>query len=322
MNALRVIADLLRGLLQAPRHLRFAQRFLDHWNDHDLPGVEADLGTATYRDPLTQGPVSVSAFSAHVAALITAFPDLRLTLTGPVMTGNHAVSARYRLEGHHHGPLPGGLGIAEVAPSGRALSLNATLFIHFTKGRPAQVENHFDTHELAQQLGFIDLLMPREQGDYQFGAYYRLHRGNSRPPEAIGITWLQVRGGQAPFDRAAKATNAVLESFANKPGFVSGIIGARPPDDTGASSGFTLSAWETLAALEANLLPNPDHQQVVQQFMKQGLAYGTHSRVYQLVRAKPVMIACGVCGKQNNAHKPTHVCSACGAALDPAPIHW
>jgi predicted ester cyclase/ribosomal protein L37E len=322
MNALAVVTDLLRGLLQAPRHLGFARRFLDQWNAHDVDAIRASMRGGAYRDPLTQAPLRDDALARHVQALFTAFPDLRLTLSGAVMTGRNAVSARYRLDGRHTGPLPGGLGIAVVAPTGRSLSIEATLFIAFDRdGRP-QVENHFDVHELAAQLGFLALLMPREQGDYQFGAYYRLHRGNAKPPEAIGITWLLVRGGQAPFDQAAQVTNAVLESFAAKPGFVTGIIGARPPDANGHSSGFTLSAWENLEAREANLLPNADHQRVVQQFMKEGLAYGTHSRVYQLVRAKPVMIACSACGKKNNAHKPVHVCSACGTALEPAPVYW
>lgn len=322
MNALTIVGNLLRGFWQAPRHLGFARRFLAQWNGHDAAGILVSMRGGSYRDPLTQGHVSGEALAQHVRALFTAFPDLHLILAGAVMAGRDAVSARYRLAGRHTGPLPGGLGIEAVAPTGRAISIDATLFIAFDgDGRP-QVENHFDLHELAGQLDFIDLLMPRQQGDYQFGAFYRLHKGNPAPPEAIGITWLQVRGGQGPFDEAACVTHAVLESFADKPGFVTGIIGARPPDAAGHSSGFTLSAWETLAALEENLLPNADHQHVVQRFMKAGLAYGTHSRVYQLVRAKPVMIACTACGKKNNAHKAGHVCSACGAALEPAPAYW
>ncbi len=322
MNPLAIIAGLLQGLWQAPRHLRFASAFLDHWNAHDAAAVTQALSGGRYRDPLTQRPISGAVLQTHVQALFTAFPDLRLSLGDAVMAGRNAVSARYRLEGHHTGPLPGGLGIDAVAPTGQALSLEATLFIAFNSDGSVRVENHFDLQDLAQQLGFMSLLMPRQQGHYDFGAFYRLHKGNPTPPEAIGITWLHVRGGEAAFDEAAVVTNAVLESFSDKPGFVTGIIGARPPDTAGHSFGFTLSAWESLEALEANLLPNPDHQQVVHKFMKEGFAYGTHSRVYQLVRAKPVMIACPQCGKKNNAHKKVHTCSACQTALEPAPPYW
>ena len=78
----------------------------------------------------------------------------------------------------------------------------------------------------------------------------------------------------------------------------------------GHSGGFTLSAWENIEALEANLLPNADHENVVHQFMKEGVAYATHSRVYSLVRAKPVMMACEARGKRNNACRKPHTCSA------------
>ncbi|ULQ46420.1 ester cyclase [Flagellatimonas centrodinii] len=323
MSPLRILLGLLKGLfLQSPRLLRFAESFLQSWNAHDAPAVLARVGAGDYRDPLSRGALSGAALESHARALFTAFPDLRFVLTGPVTIGPDSIAARYRLEGTHTGPLPGGLGIEAVAATGRRLSLDATLFVTFDDDGTPCVNNHFDTESLADQLGFYALLMPREQGHYQFGAFYRLNKGNVAPPEAIGITWLQVRGGDGPFDTAARVTNQVLESFSDRPGFITGIIGARPPDRDGNSSGFTLSAWENIEALEANLLPNEDHQRVVHQFMKEGLAYGTHSRVYSLVRAKPMMIACTACGKKNNAHKTKPQCSACGAALEAAPAYW
>lgn len=314
-----LVGALLRGLFRAPRRLLRARDWLDAWNAHDAEAVVALLEGGRYRDPLTEGFVEGEALRAHILALFRAFPDLRLTLDErAVMVGARTVAARYRLQGVQSGPLPGGLGIPEVAPTGRAIALDANLLIDCAQ--PAWVvDNHFDLHELAGQLDFLAFLMPRRQGDYDFGAYYRLHRGNPAPPQAIGITWLQVRGGQKAFDEAALATNAVLESFAGKPGFVTGIVGARPPDEAGHGHGFTLSGWESREALEAHLLPDPDHRAVVERFMKQGFAYGTHSRVYELVRAKPMMIACTQCGKKNNAHRAHPVCSACGGALESAP---
>lgn len=312
---------LLRGLLRAPGRLLRARRFLDAWNAHDADAVVALLEGGRYRDPLSDGFLEGEALATHIRALFRAFPDLRLTPDErALMVGGRTVAARYRLQGVQSGPLPGGLGIAEVAPTGRALALDATLVIDCAQSAWV-VENHFDLQELAQQLDFLALLMPRRQGDYDFGAYYRLHRGNPTPPEAIGITWLQVRGGKAALEEAASVTNGVLESFAGKPGFVTGIIGAQPADEAGHGYGFTLSAWENREALEANLLPNPEHRAVVERFMKQGFSYATHSRVYELVRAKPMMIACTACGKKNNAHKAKPVCSACGGPLEAAPAY-
>lgn len=308
------------GLLCLPWRLVRARRLLAAWNAHDAAAIEAWVGAGTYQDPLSRKPLNGAALRAHAGALFTAFPDLRLVVDGPLTLGAGAMALRYTLDGQHLGPLPGGLGIERVDATGKALRLPASLFLVFG-AEGVQVHNHFDLEALANQLGFLALLMPRAQGDYQFGAFYRLSRGNRTPPEAIGLTWLEVRG-EDQFEPAARVTNAVLESFADRPGFVSGIIGARPPDAQGHSSGFTLSAWESLEALEANLLPNEDHRQVVHRFMKAGLAYATHSRVYQLVRAKPVMMACLACGKKNNAHRQPHVCSACGAELGEAPAHW
>lgn len=324
MSPIKILAGLFKGLfVQSPRMLGFAQRFLDAWNKHDIDAIMALMAQgSSYRDPLSQGALSGEAFRAHAQALITAFPNLSFELTGPISIGDRNLVAGYRLSGRHDGPLPGGLGIDAVEPTGRELALEATMSLRFDAQGQVCVDNHFALDTLAEQLGFLALLMPREQGDYQFGAYYRLNRGNRAPPEAIGITWLLVRGGQEPFDAAADVTNKVLESFADKPGFVTGIIGARPPDEHGNSSGFTLSAWESIEALEENLLPNEDHKQVVHRFMKEGFAYGTHSRVYQLVRAKPVMIACTTCGKKNNAYKRKPECSACGDPLEAPPPYW
>ncbi len=323
MSPLAILAGLFKGLfVQSPRMLSFARRFLDAWNAHDVQAVVDLIGAGRYRDPLCPGTLTGDALKSHVQALITAFPDLSFELSGPLSVGDGCLVAGYRLRGQHDGPLPGGLGIEAVAPTHRELSLDATMSVRFGRDGLVTIDNHFGLDILAEQLGFMALLMPREQGDYQFGAYYRLNRGNVAPPEAIGITWLQVRGGQEPFDQAAEVTNRVLESFADKPGFITGIIGARPPDADGNSSGFTLSAWENLDALEANLLPNEDHKVAVRRFMKEGLAYGTHSRVYQLVRAKPVMIACTTCGKKNNAYKRKAECSACGDPLEAPPPYW
>jgi predicted ester cyclase len=320
VNKLGLLARLTSGLLRAPRTLGFAESFLAAWNAHDAERVGAMVGNGDYADPLSKGRRRAAALREHAQMLFTAFPDLALTLDGPITVGDAAVAARYTLSGTNTGALPGGLGIEQVDPTGKRIRLEATIFLRFGNDGAVEVDNLFDLEALAEQLGFYALLMPRTQGHYQFGAFYRLNKGNVQPPEAIGITWLQLRDPDQ-FENAARVTNAVAESFADRPGFVTGIVGARPPDEHGHSSGFTLSAWENLEALEANLLPNATHQDAVHQFMKEGLAWGTHSRVYQLVRAKPVMIACR-CGKKNNAHKKVRTCSACGAVLDPAPVYW
>lgn len=320
MNKFKLFAGLLKGLfIQAPRTLAFAERYLVGWNAHDAAKICAMSGC--YTDPLSQGVLEADALHKHLAGLFKAFPDLVLSLEGPISVGRDVVAARYRLRGTNLGALPGDFGFDEIPATGRAVDLAGVLFLEFGDGAVPRVTNSFELHSLAQQLGFLAVMVPREIPNHQFGVYYRLNKGNRKAPEAIGMTWIQVRKPEQ-FLPVAALTHRVAESFSDRPGFVTGIVGARPPDDSGWSGGFTLSAWEDLEALNENLIPNAVHQDAVQQFMKQGLAWSTHSRVYQLVRAKPVMIGCLQCGKQNNAHKKEPLCSACGAELPAAPEYW
>lgn len=231
------------------------------------------------------------------------------------------MSARYRLLGTNDGELAGDMGFESLQPTGRKLALEGTIFIEFSAATGPRIHNHFFQRELAAALNFQNLLMPRYMGDYDFGGFFRLKRDNFTPPEALGITWLQLTKGEEEFQYAARLTREALEDFSKAPGFVTGIIGARGADKNGESFGFTLSAWENVEAMDY-ILESPVHKDVVRRFMKEGLAYGTHSRVYRLERTKPVMIACPQCGKKNNAHKKNRQCSACRTDLLPAPAHW
>jgi len=323
MNKLKLFSRLLVGLFaHGPRTLNFAQTYLSAWNARDAQAVVALMGGGGYRDPLAKGELAGDALKRHAQMLMSAFPDISFELGDAITVGHQMVAAQYRLCGTNTGDLPGDFGLERVVATGKRIDLPATIVLRFEDDGRVQVTNSFDLQTLAEQLGFCSLLMPLKMEQYQFGAFYRLNKGNVAPPEAIGITWLQVRGGDEPFQEAARVTNHVVNSFADKPGFITGIIGAQMPDAQGNSGGFTLSAWENIEALEANLLPNPDHQAVVHRFMKEGFSYGTHSRVYQLVRAKPVMIACTACGKKNNAYKKVRTCSQCDAALGEAPAYW
>ena len=183
------------------------------------------------------------------------------------------------------------------------------------------VHNSFDPQALGRQLGFQGFIVPQQMGDYSFGAFYRLNHGSMAAPGAIGLTWIRMEGGDEPFQHVATITRQALESLSESPGFVTGMVGARRPDENGESYGFTVSAWETLEAMD-QIRPNPQHQSVVHEFMKEKVAHSTHSRVYQLVRTKPMMIACAECGKKNNAHNKSGVCSACKSPLGDAPPYW
>lgn len=322
MEKLGMFARMIFALLfSGPRMLNAADRYLKAWNDHDIDDILA-ANPGSYTDPLTQGDVSKrDAMRAHAHMLLTALPDLCFELDGALTAGVNRVAARYVLHGTHTGPLPGDLGIDQIEPTGKRIALPGTLFVDYADGAISHIENVFDQMAFADNLGFQGYILPQQMGDYGFGAFYRLNRGSKAPPEAIGTTWIMTKGGDAPFQHVAKITNDVLEDLSRQKGFITGIVGASTPDENGEGYGFTVSAWEKLEDIE-QIRPNETHTEVVRQFMKEKVAYGTHSRVYQLVRTKPLMIACEACGKKNNAHNKTGVCSACKQELGEAPAYW
>lgn len=322
MNPALMLLDFVaRGALKSPLLMLAAKSHLDAWNRHDVDALLKQIGDGSFDDPLTTVPLSGPALREHVAMLLQAFPDLRFELTAPVTVGANSVSAQFELCGTHDGDLPGQLGFDAVPPTGRKIQVPGSICIAFTGlNRISAVNVYYDQHALAAALDFQAYIMPHQMGDFDFGAWYRLNKGNRNPPEAIGMTWLLSKNREE-FDSATSVVKEMLEDFADKPGFVTGIIGAKSPDAHGESAGFTLTAWENLEAMD-QILADPGHQVIVQKFMREGYTYATHSRVYKLERSKPVMVACSACAKKNNAYNKTGVCSACGASLPEPPRYW
>lgn len=321
-------AGLYGGLLgnlltRAPGRLNRAAAYLDAWNAHDIGDIVARTGDGQYSDPLSDGPVTGDTLAAHAQMLLTAFPDLRFAL-GPVATSADGVTAHYTLHATHTGPLPGDIGFEQIDPTGERVALPGVIRIS-GPARAPQVDNLFDQVAFARQIGFQDFLVPQQMRDDTFGAFYRLHKGNTAAPQAIGTTWIYIDGDQDNDDRfqhVATITRKVLEHLSGQAGFITGMVGARRPDRQGQSYGFTLTAWESLDHLTNTIKPSAEHKEVVRAYMKDNVAFSTHSRVYSLVREQPVMVACTECGKQNNGHKKTPVCSACKAPLPAPPPYW
>lgn len=321
MNPITTLLGFLgRGVLKSPALMLKANAHLQAWNDHDVGAVVQQIGGGHYSDPATTEPLTGEPLREHVAMLMGVFSDLRFELVEPVMVGADAVSAQFFLCGRNDGPLPGDLGFAEVPPTGKSIRLPGSIVFAFSSGKIQSVTVYYDQQAFAIALGFQAYAMPHEMGDFDFGAWYRLNKGNRNPPEAIGMTWLMAQD-PSEFDDATTVVKEMLEDFAEKPGFVTGIIGAQQPDGQGRSKGFTLTAWENLEAMD-QILADPSHQEIVRRFMREGYTYATHSRVYTLERTKPVMVACTACSKKNNAYNKTGKCSACAEPLPEPPRYW
>lgn len=322
LTKLKLFLRLLGAVvLRAPGRLTRADAYLNAWNAHDIDAILRLTDGGSYRDPLTREAIRGEALRKHAAMLLKAFPDLRFEIDGDISAGANNVAARYVLRATHTGDLPGDIGFDKIDATGKTIALLGAIFFEFNaKGDPTVV-NLFDQQALGEELGFQGYILPQQMGDYNFGAFFRLNRGSMEAPGAIGLTWIRVKGGNEPFQHVATITRNMLEHLSQQSGFVTGIVGAQLPGEDGEGYGFTISAWETLENMD-QILPHPVHKDVVHQFMKERVAYATHSRVYQLVRAKPLMIACEACGKKNNAHNKTGKCSACGETLAAAPAYW
>ena len=321
MEKIKLFGKLLSSVIfKGPKMLNFAGAYLDAWNSHNVDAVLKLTGNGSYRDPIAGEALSGDKLREHAAMLLKAIPDLQFELASSIAAGDGVVSARYVLTGTNTGDLPGDIGFEKVNATGKSIALNGSIVFEFNAAGAPIVTNYFDQQEFGDNLGFQTYTMPYEMDDYDFGAFFRLNRGNRAPPKAVGLTWIEMTD-PTQFTEVAQVTRETLEDFASGPGFITGTIGATKVNADGFSSGFTLSAWETLEDMD-RIVASDQHKKVVHKFMKEGLAYSTHSRVYELVRDKPVMVACKSCGKKNNAYKKTHVCSICKAELPPPPRYW
>ncbi len=103
-----------------------------------------------YEDPLTAPLDGVDAFVAHMRSAWRAFPDGRLTCTGPSPATGPLVAVPCRLDATHRGRL------ATLPGSGRSLTVHAVLYCeHDEGGRLWRARAFFDVYGAATQLGVL-----------------------------------------------------------------------------------------------------------------------------------------------------------------------
>lgn len=317
----RSAGSLVGGLLRSPALLVRANRLFKAINAQDVQSVAECIGDGSFFDPLLDAPVSgKAAVAEHLQVLLKAFPDFKIE-PDHISVGARSVNATVTVSGTNLGPIPGKLGFDEVPATGKAISIPACVVLENDRGR-LNARIVFDSKAFGEALGFQVFILPQRIDQFQFGAWYRMKGPSNKLPQAAAVTTLSLNdpsiyyGGVLP-----KFGTGVLSSIASMPGCISVLTGMNEPDEKGEQWLFTLSLWESLEATE-QILGNEQHKKAVGMFMKDHLGYATASRVFSLQRAKPMMVACSKCGKKNNAHKPEHVCSACGTELPPAPELW
>ena len=92
--------------------------------------------------------LSVGEFKQMVAGLLTAFPDIRLTIEDQVITAGK-VATRWIAEGTHTGPL------GQVPPTGRRMRIDGLILDHVDGDRVVERWEQWDQAGMLQQLGLL-----------------------------------------------------------------------------------------------------------------------------------------------------------------------
>jgi predicted ester cyclase len=87
-------------------------------------------------------------FKQMIAGLLSAFPDLRLTIKDQVITGDK-VATRWVAEGTHKGPL------GDIKPTGRPIQIEGLIMDHVAGDRVVERWEQWDQAGMLKQLGLI-----------------------------------------------------------------------------------------------------------------------------------------------------------------------
>jgi steroid delta-isomerase-like uncharacterized protein len=123
------------------------------WTSKDR-GAFAEVCTEDvhYEDPLLPQPIDgPAALGAHAARLWSAFPDVRIERTGPLMAGERHVADPVKLVATHRGELEG------LPPTGRFVVVHAVFVceLNGAEDRLFRVRTFLDAYGAGVQLGIM-----------------------------------------------------------------------------------------------------------------------------------------------------------------------
>ena len=92
--------------------------------------------------------LSVTEFKELVTGLLTAFPDIQITVVDQIISGDK-VSFRWVAEGTHSGPL------GEAEPTGKQARFEGLIIDHVVDGQVQERWEQWDQMGMLQQLGLV-----------------------------------------------------------------------------------------------------------------------------------------------------------------------
>ena len=141
----------------------------------------------------------------------------------------------------------------------------------------------------------------------------RVWSGNPHPPGCMALTWITGHD-EAERQRIRDHARRNVADFLEEPGFISivtGFIGLR---------GFTVTAWETEAAMRAAL--SRHHAEAMRELFADDFVASVWTSVWTPTRVNRLWVRCPACRSLEDASDDPSTCAACGAPLPPRPGFW
>jgi len=285
-----------------------AHRYFDAWNARDADAILGSLSVdATYRDPMTNGPVKGDAIKRYASGLWESFPDLSFDIVSVAETGGGRIAAEWLMRGTNLGPFRG------LPPTGKRIETAGADFLTTAGGKVTSVSGYFDAGSVPRQLGLQLIVQPSEIGPFRFGVSTAVQTGNPEAPAAFSITQLQALDDEAALQVRERSRGIMLEMMKT-----SGFIGAVAV--TIGQRQMTVSAWSDAQA-PARFAREGSHAAAMQPFFAGSIAEAGYTSVWSPTRINAYWVRCSACRRMTDARTGGQQCS-CGTRLSAPPPYW
>ena len=126
-----------------------ARRYVDVWNQHDPAALDTVFAANAVRyDPATGVATGIESIRAIMQSLLTAFPDLLLTIDQELADEDCAI-LRWTATGTHNGDFQG------IAPTDKPINVKGNSVYQCTEGKIIAEHSIWDALGMLKQLGAI-----------------------------------------------------------------------------------------------------------------------------------------------------------------------
>ncbi len=126
-----------------------ARRYVEVWNQHDPAALDTVFAAHAVRhDPATGVATGLESIQAIMQALLTAFPDLLITIDQELAAEDCAI-LRWTATGTHNGDFQG------IPPTGKPINVIGNSVYQCADGKMIAEHSIWDTLGMLKQLGVV-----------------------------------------------------------------------------------------------------------------------------------------------------------------------